>query len=59
MVSELTLIGEENKAFEKALAIYSDKEMTEERWHNIVAAIGGGKTLEEVRKHYEKSLWRI
>ncbi|TXG61948.1 hypothetical protein EZV62_013311 [Acer yangbiense] len=50
MASESTLIAEQNKAFQNALAIYSYKDMTEERWHNIVAAVGGGKTLEEVKK---------
>ncbi|TXG53138.1 hypothetical protein EZV62_022307 [Acer yangbiense] len=52
--SESTWTTEQNKAFENALAIYSDKDTTEERWHNIAAAVGGGKTLEEVKKHYEK-----
>ncbi|KAK2664931.1 hypothetical protein Ddye_003505 [Dipteronia dyeriana] len=54
MVSESTLIAEQHKAFENALAIYNDNEMIEERWHNIVTAVGGGKTLEEVKKHHEK-----
>lgn len=42
--------AQENKAFENALAIY-DKD-TPERWYNI-AKVVGGKTSEEVKRHYE------
>lgn len=42
--------AQENKAFENALAIY-DKD-TPERWYNI-ARVVGGKTSEEVKRHYE------
>ncbi|KAL7206724.1 hypothetical protein ACSBR2_019438 [Camellia fascicularis] len=42
--------AKQNKAFEKALAVY-DKD-TPDRWHNIAKAIGG-KTAEEVKRHYE------
>ncbi|GFY95869.1 RAD-like 5 [Actinidia rufa] len=41
----------QNKLFENALAIY-DRE-TPERWANIARAVGGGKTVEEVKRHYE------
>ncbi|KAB2603131.1 protein RADIALIS-like 3 [Pyrus ussuriensis x Pyrus communis] len=41
----------QNKLFEKALALY-DKE-TPERWQNVAKAVGGNKTAEEVKKHYD------
>lgn len=40
----------QNKQFEKALAQY-DKE-TADRWHNVAKAVGG-KTAQEVKRHYE------
>ncbi|KAL6546018.1 hypothetical protein OROGR_009892 [Orobanche gracilis] len=40
----------ENKAFEKALAVF-DKD-TPDRWANVARAIGG-RTPEEVKKHYD------
>ncbi|KAF8377930.1 hypothetical protein HHK36_031318 [Tetracentron sinense] len=42
--------AKQNKMFEKALAIY-DKD-TPDRWHNVAKAVGG-KTVEEVKRHYE------
>lgn len=42
--------AKENKAFEKALAVY-DKE-TPDRWYNVARAVGG-KTPDEVKRHYE------
>ncbi|XP_059638220.1 protein RADIALIS-like 3 [Cornus florida] len=49
-MSSRSWTAEQNKAFEKALAVY-DKD-TLDRWHNVARAVGG-KTAEEVRKHYE------
>ncbi|CAN6685984.1 unnamed protein product [Malus baccata var. baccata] len=42
--------AKQNKAFEKALAVY-DKD-TADRWYNVAKAVGG-KTAEEVKRHYE------
>ncbi|XP_075476886.1 protein RADIALIS-like 3 [Primulina tabacum] len=42
---------QENKLFEKALARF-DKD-TPDRWHNISRAMGGGKSAEEVKRHFE------
>ncbi|KAL4615777.1 protein RADIALIS-like 4 [Castanea sativa] len=42
---------EQNKRFEKALALY-DKD-TPDRWQNVAKAVGGNKTTEEVKRHYE------
>ncbi|PON40867.1 Octamer-binding transcription factor [Parasponia andersonii] len=42
--------AKQNKLFENALAIY-DKD-SPDRWHNMARAVGG-KTVEEVKKHYE------
>ena len=40
----------QNKLFEKALALY-DKD-TPDRWQNVAKAVGG-KSAEEVKRHYE------
>ncbi|KAI3804957.1 hypothetical protein L1987_26875 [Smallanthus sonchifolius] len=40
----------QNKDFEEALAVF-DKD-TPDRWHNVAKAVGG-KTTEEVKRHYE------
>ncbi|KAI3446122.1 hypothetical protein Pfo_002787 [Paulownia fortunei] len=42
---------QENKLFEKALARF-DKD-TPDRWQNVARAVGGGKSEEEVKRHYE------
>lgn len=43
--------AEQNKAFETALAVY-DKD-TPDRWSNVAKAVGGNKTPEEVKTHYQ------
>ncbi|KAJ4701943.1 Protein RADIALIS-like [Melia azedarach] len=50
MASNSTWTARQNKLFENALAIY-DKD-TPDRWHNLARAVGG-KTVEEVKRHYE------
>lgn len=40
----------QNKLFERAIALY-DKD-TPDRWHNVARAVGG-KSAEEVKRHYE------
>lgn len=49
--SASTWTAKQNKAFEKALAVY-DKD-TPDRWHNVAKAVGG-KTAEEVKRHYQE-----
>ncbi|WVZ99716.1 hypothetical protein U9M48_044977 [Paspalum notatum var. saurae] len=41
----------QNKQFECALAVY-DRE-TPDRWHNIARYMGGSKSADEVRRHFE------
>ncbi|KAA8528644.1 hypothetical protein F0562_035999 [Nyssa sinensis] len=48
-----TWTAKQNKLFENALAFY-DKD-TPDRWHNVAKAVGG-KTVEEVKRHYEMLL---
>ncbi|XP_031131494.1 protein RADIALIS-like 1 [Ipomoea triloba] len=45
-----TWTAKQNKAFEEALAVY-DKN-TPDRWSNVAKAVGG-KTADEVKRHYE------
>nr|GMC54957.1 protein RADIALIS-like 3 [Ipomoea batatas] len=50
MTIQLAQKARQNKKFEEALAIY-DRE-TPDRWYNIARMVGG-KSAEEVRRHYE------
>ncbi|KAL0360674.1 UNVERIFIED_CONTAM: Transcription factor RADIALIS [Sesamum radiatum] len=51
MGSNSTWTAKQNKRFEDALAMY-DKD-TPDRWQNLARAVGG-KTVEEVKSHYQK-----
>ncbi|KAL7156639.1 hypothetical protein ABFS83_02G022300 [Erythranthe nasuta] len=46
-----TWTAQENKLFEKALARF-DRD-TPDRWQNVARAVGGGKSAEEVKMHYQ------
>lgn len=52
MASSSVWTAKQNKKFENALAIY-DKD-TPDRWQKLAKAVGGGKTEDEVRIHYQK-----
>ncbi|KAJ1384949.1 SANT/Myb domain [Sesbania bispinosa] len=51
MASNSVWTAKQNKRFENALAIYD--EGTPDRWQKLARAVGG-KTVEEVKRHYEK-----
>ncbi|KAK7283362.1 hypothetical protein RIF29_12824 [Crotalaria pallida] len=42
---------EENKRFEDALAEHGPNDPN--RWQHVANAVGGGKSVEEVKRHYE------
>ncbi|XP_073005966.1 protein RADIALIS-like 3 [Typha latifolia] len=50
-VSRSSWTERQNKLFERALAVY-DKD-TPDRWQNVARAIGG-KSVEEVKQHYQE-----
>ncbi|KAF3796269.1 RADIALIS-like 6 protein [Nymphaea thermarum] len=49
-LSSSSWTSKQNKSFERALAVY-DKD-TPDRWKNVAAMVGG-KTAEEVKRHYD------
>ncbi|KAH7848021.1 hypothetical protein Vadar_032906 [Vaccinium darrowii] len=51
MGSNSSWTAKQNKLFENALAMYEQD--TADRWEKIAKAVGGGKTVEEVKSHYE------
>uniref|UniRef100_A0A0D9V3B3 Uncharacterized protein n=1 Tax=Leersia perrieri TaxID=77586 RepID=A0A0D9V3B3_9ORYZ len=42
---------QQNKLFERGLAVYDTD--APDRWHNVARYMGGTKSAEEVRRHYE------
>ncbi|XP_072980186.1 protein RADIALIS-like 3 [Typha angustifolia] len=50
-VSRSSWTERQNKLFERALAVY-DKD-TPDRWQNVARAVGG-KSVEEVKQHYQE-----
>ncbi|KAJ1384952.1 SANT/Myb domain [Sesbania bispinosa] len=42
---------EENRRFEDALAVHGPDDPN--RWQHVASAVGGGKSVEEVKVHYE------
>ncbi|KAL8556062.1 hypothetical protein ACS0TY_003752 [Phlomoides rotata] len=51
MASSSMWSAQENKAFERALAVFDQD--TPERWENVARAIGGIRSAQEVKKHYD------
>ncbi|XP_020694307.1 protein RADIALIS-like 3 [Dendrobium catenatum] len=45
---------EQNKLFERALAKYDEE--TPNRWQKVARFVGGGKSPEDARRHYERLL---
>ncbi|OEL21470.1 hypothetical protein BAE44_0017510 [Dichanthelium oligosanthes] len=43
---------EQNKVFEMAVAKY-DKD-TPDRWQNVAREVGGGKSVDDVKRHYKE-----
>ncbi|KAG9147081.1 hypothetical protein Leryth_005318 [Lithospermum erythrorhizon] len=55
MASKSTWTYEQNKIFEDALAIHVDNKDVQsgDRWEKIAKAVGEGKSVEDVRRHYK------
>lgn len=51
-VDQSTWTPEQNKKFERALAVY-DKD-TPDRWQNVARAVGSGKSPDDVKRHYDR-----
>lgn len=51
MMSESDWTEELNNVFEQALAIYEDG--TPDRWQKVARAVGGGRSAEDMIRHYE------
>lgn len=52
MTSNSTWSVQQNKLFENAIAFY-DKDAPD-FFHNLARSVGGGKSISEVKKHYEE-----
>lgn len=60
MTSSGSWTPQENKLFEKAIADFHTE--APDRWHNIATAVGGEKTVQDVKLHYQNllnDLWLI
>ncbi|KAF9620520.1 hypothetical protein IFM89_013141 [Coptis chinensis] len=50
-MSSSTWTFKQNKLFEHAIAMYDQN--TPDRWYHVARVIGGGKSVEDIKKHYE------
>lgn len=54
MASSSKWTTKENKRFENALAMIGTEEISEEGWEKVAKSVGNGKTVEDVKRHYER-----